>query len=245
MNSKTILISRKLIARIFFGALFGYTRKRKKIAHKWLVGDGIEIGALHNPLPTNHETNVTYVDRMNNEELRRHYSNLPYSSLVPIDIVEDGELLNSINDLSQDFVIANHILEHCINPIGALQTWLRVLKLGGIAYIAVPNKRFTFDYKRSATTWDHMLNDSHGIVEHSHRAHYIDWLKNVINPPEKEFNSVLTSYLDVQYSIHFHTWTNRTLRDFFKKCQSDLGFPMSICEFEKNGNEMITILKKN
>ena len=151
MNFDTTLLSRKLFARFFFGALFGHTQRRKRIAHRWLSGNGIEIGALHNPLTTNHKTNVTYVDRIDNDELLRHYSKLSSRSIVHVDIVDDGESLSSINDMSQDFVIANHILEHCINPIGALKTWLRVLKFGGIAYIAVPDKRFTFDYKRAAT----------------------------------------------------------------------------------------------
>lgn len=244
MNFDTILLSRKLIARFLFGALLGHSRKRKRIAYDWLSGNGIEIGALHNPLPTNHETNVTYVDRMGNEELVCQYSDLSDRVLAPVDIVDDGEFLLSIDDRSQDFVIANHILEHCINPIGALQTWLRVLKFGGIAYIAVPDKRFTFDYKRATTTWNHFLDDSRETDESSHEAHYIDWLKNVIKTPEKESEDALAHLLRIRYSIHFHTWTAITLRDFFRKCQADLGFPISICEFEKNGSELITILKK-
>ena len=244
MKFNTMLLSRKLFARFFFGALFGHTRRRKRIAHKWLSGDGIEIGALHNPLPTNHKTHVTYVDRMDSEALLRHYPKLSGRSFVPVNIVADGELLSSINDMSQDFVIANHLLEHCIDPIGALKTWLRVLKFGGIAYMAVPDKRFTFDYKRAATTWNHFLDDSRNTDEHSHKAHYIDWIKNVMKKPEEESDGVLAHLLKRQYSIHFHTWTAITLHEFFRNCRTDLGFPFSICEFKKNGNELIAVLKK-
>jgi SAM-dependent methyltransferase len=240
----TMLLSRKLSARLFFGALFGHTRKRKKIAHKWLSGYGIEIGALHNPLSTDAVTHVTYVDRMDNEELLRHYPDLSNRSLVPIGVVDDGEFLLSINDMSQDFVIANHFLEHCINPIGALQTWIRVLKFGGIAYIAVPDKRFTFDYKRAATTWNHFLADNLDTDEHSNKGHYIDWIRNVLKVPEKEIEDTLAHLLRTQYSIHFHTWTANTLHAFFRKCRDDLGLYISICEFKKNGYELIAILKK-
>ena len=245
MNFDTILILRKLIARFSFGALFGHARKRKKMAYQWISGNGIEIGALHNPLPVNHETKVTYVDRMDNDALIRHYSDLSDRSLVPIDIVDDGESLLSINDMSQDFVIANHILEHCINPIGALQAWLRVLNPGGIAFIAVPDKRFTFDYKRNTTTWNHFVDDSLDTSEHSNKAHYMDWINNVIKTPEEEIGAVLAKHLKTQYSIHFHTWTAITLLEFFRRCRTDLGFPISICEFQRNGYELIAILKRN
>jgi len=239
-----MLLARKIIARLIFGAIPGYTRKRKKMAQKWLSGDGIEIGALHNPLPTPSASNVTYVDIMNNEALLHRYPEMKGKDLVQVDLVDDGESLLSINDMSQDFVIANHILEHCVNPIGALQAWLRVLRFGGIAYIAVPDKRFTFDYQRATTNWRHLADDFNGAAEDSKNSHYIDWTKNVMNVPEVDIEGALANLLQQQPNIHFHTWTANSLNDFFKKCQFDLVFPFSICDFDRNGSELITVLKK-
>ena len=34
--------------------------------------------------------------------------------------MDDGERLATIADATQDFVIANHFLEHCQDPLGAL-----------------------------------------------------------------------------------------------------------------------------
>jgi ubiquinone/menaquinone biosynthesis C-methylase UbiE len=38
-------------------------------------------------------------------------------------------------DSSQDFVIANHLLEHLPDPIGALKEWYRVLRAGGTLFL--------------------------------------------------------------------------------------------------------------
>ena len=49
--------------------------------------------------------------KFSNEELKRIYSNL--KNTVNVDIIDDGEKLNKIEDNSQDFIIANHFIEHC------------------------------------------------------------------------------------------------------------------------------------
>ena len=59
----------------------------------------------------------------------------------------------------QDFVIANQVLEHFQNPLLALQNMLRVLKPGGVLYLSLPDKRFSFDVDRPVTTVEHVLRD--------------------------------------------------------------------------------------
>ncbi len=63
-------------------------------------------------------------------------------------MIDDGEHLASIGDESVDFVVANHFIEHCRDPIGALTTLLRVVRPGGVVFMAVPDKRQTFDRAR-------------------------------------------------------------------------------------------------
>ncbi len=85
--------------------------------------------------------------------LRQHYPELANENLVPVDIIDDGEKLATFKDRSQEFVIANHFLEHAsrirLEPSDGL---LQVLRLQGILYLAVPDKRFTFDAERPLTT---------------------------------------------------------------------------------------------
>jgi hypothetical protein len=78
------------------------------LSKKYRRGSGLEIGALNNPLRLFNGANVLYVDRKAVDELRSEFPQLKDSSLVDIDIIDDGERLNTIEDSSVDFVIANH-----------------------------------------------------------------------------------------------------------------------------------------
>src|SRR5512137_1946907 len=141
--------------------IFRFARKlllnRYSLASLYLRGEGIEIGALHNPLKVAPGAKVRYVDRMSVSDLRNQYPELSGKKLVPVDMVADGELLESIGDDSQDFVIANHFVEHCQNPLLAIENMMRVLRPEGILYLALPDKRYTFDRGRPVTPLAHLI----------------------------------------------------------------------------------------
>jgi SAM-dependent methyltransferase len=56
------------------------------------------------------------------------------------DIVADVSKDLPVEPLSQDTVIARHILEHCVDTLQTLRHWNKVLKIGGRLIIAVPNQ---------------------------------------------------------------------------------------------------------
>jgi len=87
--------------------------------------------------------------------------------------------LEVVQDATQDFVIANHFIEHCQNPIGALQNMLRVLKPGGKLYLSIPDKRYTFDMDRPITSVDHVTKDYVEGPEWSKRKHFEEWVTSV------------------------------------------------------------------
>src|SRR5438045_3665629 len=66
---------------------------RQTVSARFISGDGIEIGALHEPLGLSSRARVRYVDRMSVADLRTHYPELSKQSLVPIDVLDDGEKL--------------------------------------------------------------------------------------------------------------------------------------------------------
>jgi SAM-dependent methyltransferase len=96
---------------------------------------------------------------MHAQELREHYPELNGLPLEEVDILDDGERLGTISDGSLDFVIANHFLEHCKDPLLTLSYFARVLRPGGIVYLAVPDKRHTFDVDRPVTSLDNLFRD--------------------------------------------------------------------------------------
>lgn len=56
------------------------------------------------------------------------------------DIIADVTKELPIADKQADVVIARHILEHCLDSVGTLREWNRILKIGGKLAIAVPNE---------------------------------------------------------------------------------------------------------
>lgn len=227
-------------------ALFGATINdtRRIIAAAFLHGDGIEIGALHQPLVVPRTARVKYVDRMKVAELRQQYPELVNAPLVEAEIVDDGETLVTIPDATQDFVIANHFIEHCENPLLAFQTLLRVLKPGGVVFMAVPDKRFTFDVDRPCTTLDHVLRDFSEGPEWSKRQHYEEWTRLVNKRRDPSQANAETQHLiDMKYSIHFHVWSAPELLDLVQALRRIAQFELEL--FLRNRMESLIILRKS
>ena len=86
------------------------------LSQTFISGSGIEIGALDNPFPVVDTVRVTYIDRMKADELREQYPELADKNIVNVDIVDDGESLASLENDSQNFIIASHFFEHAKNP---------------------------------------------------------------------------------------------------------------------------------
>src|SRR5438067_4726868 len=80
-------------------------RLRVVLAEQFLAGDGLEIGALHHPLPVPPAARARYVDRLDIAGLRRQFPELAGEPLVPVNVIDDAERLATVSDESQDFVI--------------------------------------------------------------------------------------------------------------------------------------------
>jgi len=207
------------------------------------MGDGIEIGALHNPVQVPCGVTVRYVDRLNVEQLRQQYPELNTKPLVKIDILADGERLETIEDTSQDFVIANHFLEHCQNPILAIENMLRVIKSGGILFLAIPDKRYTFDIDRPVTPYEHLVEDYVAGSEMSQREHFEDWARLVNKLTDTlEIEKQVTNLMRINYSIHFHVWTETEMIELLLKLKRKYAFEVEL--IYRNSAEMIIVLRK-
>jgi predicted SAM-dependent methyltransferase len=224
--------------------LFGRTvhHARHVIAAAFLQGDGIEIGALHRPLIVPRRARVKYVDRMRVAQLREHYPELVKEPLAETDIVDDGETLVTIGDATQDFVIANHFIEHCENPLSTFQNLFRVLKPAGILFMAVPDKRFTFDVDRPSTTLDHVLRDFSEGPEWSRRQHYEEWSRLVNKRTGPEIEEEVKKHLETSHSIHFHVWSAPELYELVMALQRIVRFELEV--FLRNGIESLIVLRK-
>ena len=219
-------------------------KERRRLSHKYLRGRGIEIGALHTPLPLPPEAEVLYVDRCDTELLPLLYPEVAAFTFVPVDIVDDGEVLGTLEDSSVDFVIANHFLEHCQDPLGALSAHIRVLRDGGVLYCAVPDCRSTFDSVRERTTFDHLWRDHTEGPGWSRRAHYQDWTEKVSKRLGAEYEAFWRLLDALDYSIHFHVWSPLDFLDALLRARVLMQLPVDIQEFVQHSNECIVILRK-
>ncbi len=219
-------------------------RNRQRLARTYLSGHGLEIGALHNPLKVSPQAHVTYVDRMTEGELRRHYPEVSVKPLVPVQIVDDGETLASFKEESVDFVIANHMIEHTENPLLALRNWTRVLKKKGILYLAVPNKKKTFDVDRPVTPIDHLIRDYKEGPTVSRLQHFEEWVVSVNKTAPGMVKTEVARLAAMNYSIHYHVWDPPAFLDLLRYCRLVLAYPLHIERSAITGNEIIVILRK-
>ena len=90
---------------------------------RYFVGDGIDIGGKPDPLALYQELFCQM------------------KSVRTWDWDDgDAQVLTGIPDRQYDFVHSSHCLEHLVNPLAGLQTWLRVLRDGGYLVITVPDE---------------------------------------------------------------------------------------------------------
>jgi SAM-dependent methyltransferase len=134
---------------------------------------GIEIGPAHAPLAPKRDgfnsialdvyTADQIVDRLKSDP------NIPKESLHNI---QEVDLLGNAGDIAElveakfgnekfDYILSSHNLEHMPDPIGFLLGCERVLKPGGIVSLAVPDRRFMFDFFRPITTTEQWLQAHH------------------------------------------------------------------------------------
>jgi SAM-dependent methyltransferase len=225
-----------------------YLRTRRRLAERYLCGSGLEIGALHMPLPLPDGASARYVDRKTVPELRREFPELDDLEIVAPDIVDDGASLRSVADDSVDFVIANHFVEHCEDPIGVLEQHCRVLKPGGTLYLALPDRRRQdVDRAREPVTISHHVRDHEEGPAWSREGHYEDWVRaadiplGLVRPDEVE--SAVAEHLRRGTAIHFHAWTDEEFVALIHHCRGT-GLPLTLLEVRPNFNEFIVILEK-
>ncbi len=218
--------------------------RRWRLARRHLSGSGLEIGALHNPLRVPAGVSVRYVDRLDRDALKSHYPELAGEQLVPVDVVDDGETLRSQADASADFIIANHFIEHTEDPLGTIASHLRVLRRGGILYMAVPDRRRTFDAARAPTSLEHLIGDHVDGPARSRRAHLEEWARLVEGVAPEELQARVRELDEQNYSIHFHVWNPWDFRAFLEYARDEQQLPFAFEELRSNGHEFIAILRR-
>ena len=211
----------------------GIFQVRRDLSFRYIAGSGVEVGALNAPLEILANVTVKYADLYATDPMRADY--------VP-EIITDIESLDGIDDASQDFFVANHVLEHVENPLRALHSISRVLRTGGVAFIALPDKRFTFDKRRAVTPLAHLIRDFEEGPEWSAYPQYLDWAENVEGLRDKAAHERALLLLSGRDNIHFHVWDFDAMAEFFSYVATLTGLNIEHSQF--NRSEGVWILRK-
>ena len=216
-------LKRRILARSEMG--------REELAARYLQGNGIEIGARNWPLALPAGAKASYVDRLGPDD--------------PVLGTEDDRILEKFTDDSLDFVIANHLLEHLEDPLGALKNFLRVLRTGGILFLSVPDKNHTFDKSRAVTTIEHLLRDHLEGPARSRLSHHEESVRHTPGElEEEEIQKRAKAYMDAGRDIHFHCWRQTEMFEIFVYLQKRENLNFEIETFEKHHKECIFVVRK-
>lgn len=213
----------------------GDSWKRRSMA-RWLSGRGIELGALNNPLRLPAEVEVRYVDREPTEALRRHYPDLDY--MVPVSIIGDAHELTALGSDTEDFVVANHVIEHLEDPIRGLQEIARVTRPGGLIFLAVPDQRATVDRHRPVTPLVHIVDEYHHGTVGTRRAHFEEYVEQAeggtdpLKPLDaRQIADRVDALLAIDGSIHFHVFRPDTFLDLLCAARREAGIVLELVAF--------------
>lgn len=121
---------------------------------------GVELGPLNRPLIRREDGDVLYADHRSTEDLRAKYAGhelvvgAAAEPIVDVDLVLDRQSLAEALGARApvDYIVASHVIEHIPDPIGWLNELAGVLREEGVVFLVVPDKRFTFDFRRTPTT---------------------------------------------------------------------------------------------
>lgn len=226
--------------------------RRSSIVDFYCTGKGIEIGASCYPVKINNKsTKISYVDCIDRNitiDLKTS-KGLPY---VHVDIIDEAETLAKIRNVSLNFIIHCHMLEHCINPINVIRTHLTKLKRQGVLVISIPSRDYFFDKERPLTKWEHFVLDDEMESEERNREHFREYLELAVKY-EGDIEAEIDRLKKDDYRPHYHVWNLDSFYDFLMRTNDRLNNAFIIEHYSENimhkgqaneAREIIAVLRK-
>jgi SAM-dependent methyltransferase len=131
-------------------------RLEKILAKVNVRGKGLEIGPSYSPIaPRRAGYDVKILDHLSKNQLIEKYknANVNLANIEEVDYIWSGQsyadLIGKRNCF--DFIIASHVIEHTTDMVGFLNDCASILKEDGVLSLAIPDKRYCFDYFRPIT----------------------------------------------------------------------------------------------
>lgn len=131
--------------------------RREKLLHGLDLArqTGLEVGALDQPLVRKTEGDIRYVDYADAAFLRHKYRDDPGvkpANIVDVDAIwGEQSMTQAVGGQAFDYALASHVVEHVPDLLAWLDELHAVLRPGATLRLAVPDKRYTFDFLRQTS----------------------------------------------------------------------------------------------
>lgn len=126
---------------------------------------------------------------------------------------------------------------------------LRVLKVGGVIYLAIPDKNYTYDKNRKTSTIKHLISDyingdDPNYLDKDLDEHYLDYFKNVTNHVDRIEDPIkLKERCDhakaTSLDVHFHVYEFDQIIELFVVARENFNFNYKILDIIKNELEVL------
>jgi SAM-dependent methyltransferase len=211
---------------------------RRTLARVFIRGAGIEVGAGTRPWPLPEGVKCFYGDVRDEKALEQYFERAGSH----LDGNLDAQTFFGIEDNSVDFVLSAQVIEHLLDPLGAIGNALRIIKPGGIFMFALPDMRYIFDAPRPVTSWTHLLEDFKTGGEPSRREAYFECEMYLARLPDEDIVDRVSLLMRVKADAHFHTWTTESFIHMVNwACEH---FGAQLMHTEAVDCENIAVLKK-
>lgn len=184
-----------------------------KTAFLLCKGIGIEVGAVNCPFDV--DADVFYLDQYDGGQVAAaHAADPNVDEILPVSFVSQRPPYNFIATESFDFVIASHVIEHLANPLASIEEFYRIIRPGGIIYLVVPHKDFSFDKDRIETSLLHFVIEYIAQTRDISIEHYLEHLIQGVRIESLSLDdrSLLmqqaVSLFEKQSDFHVHTFTH-------------------------------------
>lgn len=219
---------------------------RRALAHAYLRGRGIEVGAGDRPVPLPHGVQCFYGDVRDSEALETYFG-AGSGAKSPLPTFLDAQTLAGVADGSVDFVISAHVIEHLPDALGAFRNAVRVLKPGGIFMLIVPDMRYTFDHLRPITPLAHLIADAEDggrstLLEayREHGRYILPTFGSTMS--EEEIERRAQAMHAERADTHFHTWDTGSLFELIHHESRHL--PIRLLTMVPVENENIAVIRR-
>lgn len=225
----------------------------------------LEIGALNSPTFTKDKVDISFADWLTKEELEAHYPNK--ANIRPVDYVIGGNgIAASINDRF-DLIIAHHVIEHIPDVIGWMQQLAMLSNPAGRLFLAVPDRRYTFDLVRRETDLAQLIDcyESKITMPTFYQLFsHLYYKKNIVADDvwsgadlavrlrEKRFSiegarARAAQMFGEYHSVHCHVFTKDSFVDLFTELESTEVMPWRLAavdDVQPGGNEFLVLFDR-